>query len=51
MSNTLPPIPRVPVDFMNRVHDEEAEMLTRLQQQMNNRWTALTLLSTSCCNT
>ncbi len=34
MSDPLPPIPRVPVDFMNRVHDEEAEMLNRLQQQI-----------------
>ncbi len=34
MSHSLPPIPRVPVEFMNRVHDEEAEMLAQLQQQI-----------------
>ncbi len=31
----LPSIPRVPAEFMNRVHDEEAEMLERLQQQIS----------------
>ncbi len=30
----LPPIPRVDAPFMNRVHDEEAEMLERLRLQL-----------------
>ncbi len=33
---TLPPIPRVDAPFMNRVHDEEAELLERLQQQLQS---------------
>jgi hemerythrin len=32
--NTLPEIPRVDAPFMNRVHDEEAELLERLKQQL-----------------
>ncbi len=33
-TTALPPIPRVPAEFMNRVHDEEAELLEQLQQRL-----------------